>query len=41
MSVAIVVLWIGCLSAFLSSKHQGLLAKPLMKFFPFLFLSAA
>ena len=33
MSVAIVVLWIGCLTAFLSSKHQSLLAKPMMKFF--------
>ncbi|AQS39011.1 hypothetical protein Sps_03896 [Shewanella psychrophila] len=33
MSVTIVVLWIGCLIAFLSSKHQSLLAKPLMKFF--------
>ena len=32
MSVAIVVLWIGCLTAFLSSKHQGLLDKPMMKF---------
>ncbi|MPY22424.1 hypothetical protein FM037_08465 [Shewanella psychropiezotolerans] len=33
MSVTIVVLWFGCLTAFLSSKHQGLLAKPLMKCF--------